>query len=43
VRSDLILLLFADPKSATTDLAPKQVSQLAKVDREKFGNEEAEV
>jgi hypothetical protein len=43
VRRDLLPLLIADPKSATTDLAPKQVSQLARVVREKFGNEEAEV
>ena len=37
VRQDLILLLFAYPKSATADLTPKQVSQLARLVREEFG------
>ena len=43
VRRDLILLLYAYPKSAATDLTPKQVSQLAKVVKEEFGSEKANV
>jgi hypothetical protein len=36
VRKDVILLLFAYTKSASADLTPKQVSQLAKLVREEF-------
>ena len=43
VRKDMILLLFAYRKSEAADLTPKQVSQLAKVVREEFGSEEANV
>ena len=43
VREDVILLLFAYPKNAAADLTPKQVSQLAKVVKEEFGNEETDV
>jgi hypothetical protein len=43
VRKDVILLLFAYPKNAAADLTPKQVSQLAKVVKEEFGNEETDV
>jgi hypothetical protein len=39
----LILLLYAYPKNAATDLTPKQVSQLAKVVTEEFGSEKANV
>jgi mRNA-degrading endonuclease RelE of RelBE toxin-antitoxin system len=37
VPKDVILLLYAYPKSATADLTPKQVAQLAKVVKEEFG------
>ncbi|MCX6626399.1 MAG: type II toxin-antitoxin system RelE/ParE family toxin [Candidatus Solibacter sp.] len=37
VRKDVILLLFAYPKSAAADLTPKQVAQLAKIVKEEFG------
>ena len=43
VRRDLILLLYAYPKNVTADLTPKQVSQLAKVVKEEFGDEKADV
>ena len=43
VRKDAILLLYAYPKNVATDLTPKQVSQLAKLVREEFGNEKADV
>ena len=39
VRKDLILLLFAYPKSVSADLTPKQVAQLAKVVKEEFRDE----
>jgi hypothetical protein len=42
-RKDVILLVFAYPKNAAADLTPKQVSQLAKVVKEEFGNEETDV
>ena len=42
-RRDLILLLYAYPKNVTADLSPKQVAQLAKVAREEFGDEAANV
>ncbi|MGA2182601.1 MAG: type II toxin-antitoxin system RelE/ParE family toxin [Bryobacteraceae bacterium] len=37
VRKDVILLLYVYPKSATADLTPKQISQLAKAVNEEFG------
>jgi hypothetical protein len=43
VRRHLILLLFAYPKNVRADLTPKQVSQLARVVKEEFGDEEADV
>ena len=43
VRKDLILLLYAYPKSVAADLTPKQVSRLAKVVKEEFGSEETDV
>ena len=36
VRKDLILLLYAYPKSVSADLTPKQVTQLAKVVKQEF-------
>ena len=39
VRKDVILLLFAYPKSVSADLTPKQVAQLAKVVKEEFRDE----
>jgi len=42
-RHDWILLLYAYSKTVTSDLTPRQVSQLAKAVREEFGNEEATV
>ncbi|HEV1288156.1 MAG TPA: type II toxin-antitoxin system RelE/ParE family toxin [Bryobacteraceae bacterium] len=39
VRREVIALLFAYPKNVVADLTPKQVSQLAKVVKEEFGNE----
>ena len=36
VRRDVILLLYAYSKNATADLAPGQVSQLAKIVKEEF-------
>jgi hypothetical protein len=36
-------MLFAYPKNVTADLTPKQVSQLARVVKEEFGDEEAVV
>jgi hypothetical protein len=38
LRRELILLLFAYSKGSMADLTPKQVSQLAKVVREEFGD-----
>ena len=43
VRRDLILLLYAYPKNMRADLTPKQISQLAKVVKEEFGNEKGNV
>lgn len=43
VRRDVILLLFAYPKNVTADLTPKQVSQLARVVKEEFSDEETDV
>ncbi|MGH9675180.1 MAG: type II toxin-antitoxin system RelE/ParE family toxin [Bryobacteraceae bacterium] len=43
VRRDLILLLYAYPKNVAADLTPKQVSQLARVVKEEFGDEKADV
>lgn len=43
VRRHLIVMLFAYPKNVTADLTPKQVSQLARVVKEEFGDEEAVV
>jgi len=43
VRKDIILLLYAYPKNVAADLTPKQVSQLAKVVKEEFGNEKTDV
>ena len=43
VRKNLILLLYAYPKNVTADLTPKQVSQLARVVREEFSDEETDV
>jgi hypothetical protein len=43
VRKDAILLLYVYPKNVAADLTPEQVSQLAKLVREEFGNEKADV
>jgi hypothetical protein len=43
VRKNVILLLYAYPKNATADLTPKQISQLAKIVKEEYGNEKANV
>ena len=43
VRRHLIVMLFAYPKNVTADLTPKQVSQLARVVKEEFGDEETVV
>ena len=43
VGRDLILLLYAYPKNVAEDLTSKQVSQLAKVVKEEFSDEEADV
>jgi hypothetical protein len=37
VRKDQILFLFAYPKNVAANLTPKQVSQLARVVKEEFG------
>ena len=37
VRKDVIVLLYAYPKNRAADLTPKQVSQLARVVKEEFG------
>jgi hypothetical protein len=42
-RSDVIVRLYAHPKNAAANLTPAQVSQLAKVVKEEFGNEKADV
>lgn len=43
LRKDVILLLYAYPKNVAADLTPKQVSQLARVVKEEFGNEKEDV
>lgn len=43
VRRHVILLLFAYPKNELPDLTPKQISQLAKLVKEEFGNESEDV
>ena len=43
VGRDVILLLFAYPKNVVEDLTPKQVSQLARVVKEEFRDEKADV
>ena len=43
VRDDVILLLYIYRKNAAADLTPNQVSQLAKVVKEEFGNEKTDV
>ena len=43
VRKDLILLLYAYPKNASSDLTPKQVAQLARVVEEEFRYETEDV
>ena len=43
VRKDMILLLYAYPKSVAADLTPKQVSQLARVVKEEFSDEKTDV
>jgi len=43
VRRDLILLLYAYRKNVAADLTPKQVSQLARVVKEEFGDEKEDV
>jgi hypothetical protein len=43
VRRDLILLLYAYPKSVSADLTPKQVAQLAKVVKQEFRDETEDV
>jgi len=40
---DLILLLYAYHNSVAADLSPKQASQLARVVKEEFGHEKADV
>jgi hypothetical protein len=42
-RRDLILLLYAYPKSVSADLTPKQVGQLAKVVKQEFRDEAEDV
>jgi len=39
VRKDLILLLYAYPKSVSADLTPEQVAQLTKVVKQEFRHE----
>ncbi len=39
VRKDLILLLYAFPKSVAANLTAKQTAQLAKTVKEEFGDE----
>ena len=43
VRRDLILLLYAYPKSVSADLTPKQVAQLAKIVKQEFRDETEDV
>jgi hypothetical protein len=37
VQKDVIALLYAYPKNESADLTPKQISRLAKVVKEEFG------
>ena len=43
IRKDVILLLYAYPKSVSADLSPKQVTQLAKVVKQEFRDEDQDV
>ncbi len=43
VRRDLILLLYAYAKNASTDLTPRQVAQLAEVVKKEFRDESGNV
>ena len=43
VRRDLILLLYAYPKSVSADLTPKQAARLGKVVKQEFRNETEDV
>ncbi len=43
VKQDLILLLYAYAKNATSDLTQKQISELAKTVKKEFGSEERDV
>ena len=43
VRRHTILLLFAYPKNVAADLTPKQITQLARVVKEEFRDEETDV
>ena len=43
VRKDLILLLYAYPKSVSADLSPKQVAQLAQAVKQEFRDETEDV
>jgi hypothetical protein len=43
VQRDPIVLLYAYAKNRAADLTPKQVSQLAKVVKDEFGNEKTDV
>jgi len=43
VRRDVILLLYAYPKSEAVDLTQKQISQLAAIVKEEFGSEKSNV
>ena len=43
VGKDVIVMLYAYPKNVTADLTARQVSQLAKVVKEEFGNEKTDV
>ena len=43
VRKDLILLLYAYPKSVSADLTPRQAARLAKVVKQEFRDETEDV
>ena len=43
VRNDMIMLLFAYAKNESEDLTPRQISQLAKLVTQEFGNERKDV
>jgi hypothetical protein len=43
VRKDLILLLYAYPKSLSANLTPRQVAQLAKVVNQEFRDETEDI